>query len=133
MSLVKLTNLPDLGDDRGGLVAIEESQTIPFPIKRVYYIYGTKSGTARGFHAHKALQQVAICIAGKCNMLLDDGNNRDTVELGSPNSAVAIEPMVWHEMHDFTDDCVLLVLASDHYDENDYIRDYDAFLTLVKQ
>lgn len=133
MSLVKLIDLPDLGDHRGGLVAIEENQAIPFPIKRVYYIYCTKPDVVRGFHAHRALRQVAVCIAGKCNILLDDGNTRVSVDLDLPNKAVVIEPLIWHEMHDFTADCVLLVFASDYYDESDYIRSYDEFLTLVKK
>lgn len=128
MSLIQWVNFPPLGDDRGSLVALEAEETVPFPIKRVYYIFGTQTGVSRGFHAHKKLQQVAICVTGKCRMILDDGKAREEVWLESPTKAIRIETMIWHEMHDFSDDCVLLVLASEHYDESDYIRDYDEFL-----
>ncbi|MFT0213780.1 FdtA/QdtA family cupin domain-containing protein [Pseudomonas sp. F1_0610] len=131
MSLIQLLDLPELGDERGSLVAIEELKTIPFQIKRVYYIYGTQEKVARGFHAHKKLQQLAICVAGKCKMILDDGTQREEVWLDSPNKAVLIGNL-WHEMHDFSQDCVLLVLASEPYDEADYIRDYQEFLRVVK-
>jgi dTDP-4-dehydrorhamnose 3,5-epimerase-like enzyme len=120
-----------LGDDRGSLVAVEGSKTVSFEIKRVYYMFNTKTGVARGFHAHKTLQQVAVCMIGSCRMLLDDGKQKDEVLLDSATKGVAIEKMVWHEMYDFSPDCVLLVLASDHYDEADYIRDYDHFLKLL--
>lgn len=132
MSLVKLIDLPLLGDERGSLVAIESLSNVPFEIQRVYYIFGTEKGISRGFHAHKNLQQLAICVAGKCRMLLDDGKTKESVWLTSPNQALIIGEKVWHEMHDFSDDCVLLVLASQHYDENDYIRDYSEFLRYVK-
>lgn len=128
MSLIQLLDLPELGDERGSLVAIEELKTIPFQIKRVYYIYGTQEKVARGFHAHKKLQQLAICIAGKCKMILDDGTQREEVWLDSPNKGLLIGNQIWREMHDFSQDCVLLVLASELYDEVDYIRDYQSFL-----
>ena len=128
MELIKLIKLPLLGDERGSLVAIEANKHIPFEVKRVYYIFGTQCGVSRGFHAHKNLQQLAVCVSGKCRMLLDDGLNKETVWLDSPSKAIRIEPMIWHEMHEFSDDCVLLVLASEHYDESDYIRDYSDFI-----
>ena len=133
MSLVHWIDLPVLGDDRGSLVAIEASDTIPFEVQRVYYIFNTKSGVARGFHAHHQLQQLAVCVSGKCRMVLDDGQTKEEAWLDSPNKGVLIGDMIWREMHDFSDDCVLLVLASEHYDESDYIRDYDEFLKVVKQ
>lgn len=133
MTLVKKVDLRKLGDERGSLVAIEGNDTIPFPINRVYYIYGTDSTVARGFHAHKALQQMAVCVAGKCTMFLDDGKTKEEVIMESPGQGVLIEPMVWHEMHSFSEDCVLLVLASAHYDESDYIRDYSDFQKQVSQ
>ena len=133
MSLVHWIDLPVLGDDRGSLVAIEASDTIPFEVQRVYYIFNTKSGVARGFHAHHQLQQLAVCVSGKCRMVLDDGQTKEEAWLDSPNKGLLIGDMIWHEMHDFSDDCVLLVLASEHYDESDYIRDYDEFLKVVKQ
>lgn len=131
MSLVRLINLPSLGDERGGLVVLEGNDTVPFDIKRVYYIFNTQKDVSRGFHAHKQLKQVAVCIKGKCRMLLDNGLIQENVSLDSAAKGVLIDAMVWHEMHDFSDDCVLLVLASDHYDESDYIRKYDEFLTKV--
>ena len=133
MTLVKTVDFKKLGDERGSLIAIEGNNTIPFPINRVYYIYGTDSNVARGFHAHQGLQQMAVCVAGKCAMLLDDGETKEEVIMESPTQGVLIEPMVWHEMHSFSEDCVLLVLASAHYDESDYIRDYSDFLRQVSQ
>jgi len=106
---------------------------VPFEIKRVYYIYDTQAGVARGFHAHKALKQVAVCVSGSCRFLLDDGANKEEVVLNSPTQGLLIEHMVWREMYDFSEDCVLMVLASEHYDEADYIRDYDAFSSIVRK
>jgi len=131
MSLVQLIEFPILGDDRGFLIALESLHQIPFDIKRVYYIYGTKEGISRGFHAHKALQQVAVCVSGKCRMVLDDGREKTDVWLDSPSKGLFIDKMIWREMHDFSLDCVLLVIASDQYDESDYIRSYDYFITKV--
>lgn len=131
MSKVNLIDFPYLGDERGGLVALEENNSIPFSIKRVYYIFDTQAGMSRGFHAHKKLQQIAVCIKGSCKILLDDGNNREEVLLDSPRKGVLIGDLVWREMHDFSSDCVLLVLANELYDENDYIRDYKEFREVV--
>lgn len=131
MSLIKWINFPALGDERGSLVALEAEKSVPFVIKRVYYIFGTKAGVSRGFHAHRKLQQVAICITGSCRMILDDGQQRNEVLLNSPNKGLVIGDLVWREMHDFSEDCVLLVLASEHYDESDYIRNYDDFIHQV--
>lgn len=128
MSLVQWVNFPSLGDERGSLVALEGAKTVPFEIKRVYYIFGTQPGVARGFHAHRKLQQVAVCVTGKCRMVLDDGKTRENAWLDSPNKGLVIGDMVWHEMHDFSSDCVLLVLASEYYDESDYIRLYSDFV-----
>ena len=132
MSLIEWVNFPSLGDDRGSLVALEGGNTVPFEIKRVYYIFGTEQNVARGFHAHHNLKQVAICITGKCRMILDDGKTREEAWLDSPTKGLIIGDLIWREMHDFSDDCVLLVLASEHYDESDYIRDYQNFLKVVK-
>lgn len=131
MSLLKTIDFAQLGDERGSLISLEANKQIPFAIKRVYYIYGTEKEVARGFHAHKQLQQVAVCVAGKCRMILDDGKKREKIWLDSPAKGLLIEDMVWREMHDFSEDCVLLVLASEHYDEADYIRDYETFLESV--
>lgn len=133
MSLIQTINLKSLGDDRGGLVAIEANKDIPFDIKRVYYIFATQQDVARGFHAHKELQQLAVCVAGKCKMVLDDGTKKEEIWLDSPNKGIIIKDMIWHEMYDFSEDCVLMVLASEHYDESDYIRNYDEFLNRAVQ
>jgi len=127
LSNIQIINFPLLGDDRGSLVALEAKFTVPFEVKRVYYIFGTKFGVSRGFHAHRELQQVAICVTGKCRMLVDDGMRREEVWLDSPTKGLLIGDLVWREMHDFSPDCVLLVLANQHYNENDYIRSYDEF------
>ncbi|EHZ7120553.1 WxcM-like domain-containing protein [Vibrio vulnificus] len=132
MTLINTVNFKTLGDDRGSLVALEECKDIPFEIKRVYYIFSTKQGVARGFHAHRALRQLAVCVKGQCTMLLDDGKNKESLVLDSQSIGIMIEPMQWHEMHDFSADCVLLVLANDVYDESDYIRNYNEFLELTK-
>lgn len=133
MALVELIDFPSLGDDRGSLVALEgNKKSIPFEIKRVYYIYGTKKGVARGFHAHKKLKQVAICLSGSCRFVMDNGIDKAEVNLDSPLQGLLIDTMQWHEMYDFSSDCILLVLASDVYDESDYIRDYDCFLEQAK-
>jgi dTDP-4-dehydrorhamnose 3,5-epimerase-like enzyme len=126
--LINIIKFKKLGDIRGSLVALEDGKDIPFRIKRVYYIYGTKEGVSRGFHAHKELSQVAICINGSCKFLLDNGNKKENILLNTPEKGLLIEKMVWREMYDFSDDCILMVLASEHYDESDYIRDYDEFL-----
>lgn len=131
MSLIQLLNFPPLGDDRGSLIALEEFKNIPFEIKRIYYIFDTKEGVGRGFHAHKELKQIAICVSGKCRMVLDNGKAREDVWLDSPTKGILIGNLIWREMHDFSKDCVLLVLASNYYNETDYIRDYDEFLKVV--
>lgn len=127
----KLTTLPLRGDHRGSLCVVEGERDTDFPIARVYYIFGTQAGVARGFHAHRALRQLAVCVSGSCTLMFDDGRNRRNVVLDRPDLAVTIGPMIWHEMHDFSDDAVLMVLADQHYDEADYIRDYDAFRAMV--
>ena len=128
MSLIQWIELPNLGDQRGGLVVAETCKNIPFDLKRLYYIFDAKSDVPRGFHAHKELHQIAFCIKGKCKMLMDNGFAKEEVWLDQPNKGLQIPPMIWHEMHDFSEDCVLLVLASEHYDESDYIRDYADFI-----
>jgi dTDP-4-dehydrorhamnose 3,5-epimerase-like enzyme len=130
---VKWIQFQELGDERGSLVAIEigNQKEIPFDVKRVYYIYRTELGVSRGYHAHKELKQVAFAISGSCQMVLDDGLKRSTVTLDSPTKGILIENFVWREMHNFSPECVLLVLASEHYDEADYIREYDDFLKVV--
>jgi dTDP-4-dehydrorhamnose 3,5-epimerase-like enzyme len=126
-----LIDFQTLGDTRGSLVALETGKQVPFDIKRAYYIFDTKEGVRRGFHAHKTLQQVAVCVRGACTFLLDDGVHQATVRLDRPSVGLYIGAMLWREMFDFTDDCVLLVLADAVYDESDYIRSHADFLRSI--
>ena len=132
MTSYRLVDFKTLGDERGSLIAIEEGYNAPFDIKRVYYIFDTKEGVERGFHAHINLKQIAIAVKGSCTFVLDDGNTRNEVKLDTPNQGLLIEGLTWREMKDFSSDCVLVVLASEHYDESDYIRDYNKFLEMTK-
>ena len=131
MSLIKTISFKPLGDQRGSLVALENNKSVPFDIKRVYYIFGTKEGVSRGFHAHRNLKQVAVCVTGSCRFVLDNGKQKEEIILDSPLKGLVIGKMIWHEMYDFSGDCVLLLLASEYYDEADYIRDYQKFLKAV--
>lgn len=120
------------GDERGKLIALEAfSEKVPFDIKRMYYIFDTTPGTVRGKHAHKELKQVLICVSGACTIECEmmDGTKSE-YRLDWPNKGLLIEGIVWRNMKDFSKGAVLLVLASEHYDESDYIRDYDTFLCM---
>ena len=116
------------GDERGQLVALEEHKDIPFEIKRVYYMYDTGKGVTRGQHAHKSLEQILICIHGSCKLMLDNGKEKKIVSLEKPYEGLYISNNIWREMYDFSSDAVLMVLASDVYKEEDYIRNYDDYL-----
>ena len=131
MQVVKYVFQPH-GDERGQLVALEEYKDIPFEIKRVYFMYDTLEGVRRGFHAHKSLEQILICIHGSCKILLDNGLEKMVVPLEKPYEGLYVSNDMWREMFDFSPDAVLLVLASELYDERDYIRDYDEFLAFIK-
>lgn len=120
------------GDHRGKLIAVEALKDIPFEIKRMYYIFDTGSDEARGFHAHKHLEQLIIAMNGSCRFVLDDGNTREEIVLNRPDIGLYIGKNMWREMYDFTGDCKLVVLASIYYDEKEYIRDYNEFLKSVK-
>jgi hypothetical protein len=133
MSLIKIIDFPPLGDNRGSLVALEAHKTVPFDIKRVYYIFGTQPSVSRGFHAHRILQQLAVCVSGKCRIILDNGSCREEIWLDSPTKGLLIGDLIWREMYDFSADCVLLVLASENYKESDYIRSYDDFKCMVSK
>ena len=128
MNSARLVDLERIGDERGSLVALERANGLPFDIKRVYYIFGTAGGASRGFHAHRDLRQLVISVSGTCRLVVDDGRDRSDIWLNSPTKGLMIEGLIWREMHDFSPDCVLLVLASDIYKESDYIRDYRVFL-----
>ncbi len=127
MTLARYVDFAVRGDDLGWLVALEAERNVPFPIKRVYYIFGTREGIRRGKHAHRRLTQMMVCLTGQCKVLLDDGNTREDVVLTRNDHGLMLDPMLWHEMYDFSPDCVLLVLADNYYDEADYIRDYRTF------
>lgn len=116
----------------GALTFIEGGRDVPFEVKRVYYIYDALPGERRGFHAHKSLEQYLICIHGSCKVLLDDGTEKKTIELSDPSEGLYVGHGVWREMYDFFDEAVLLVLASDYYTEDDYIRNYQMFLDYVR-
>jgi dTDP-4-dehydrorhamnose 3,5-epimerase-like enzyme len=132
MNNIKVLNFNIIGDERGSLVSIEQLKNIPFEIKRVYYIWGTEKEFARGKHAHTQLEQILICVSGSCKIRLDNGKEKQIVELKDKNQGLFIGQMIWREMFDFSEDCVLLVLASEYYDEKEYIRDYNEFLEKVK-
>lgn len=119
------------GDDRGQLIALEEYKDFPFSVKRVYYIYDTLEGVVRGHHAHKCLKQILICVHGSCKIHLDNGHETEEVLLDSPAKGLFIANDMWREMYDFSPDAVLMVLASELYDESDYIRDYDEFKKFI--
>ena len=129
--LIRFIEFPVIGDERGSLVALESMKDVPFDIKRVYYLYGMQSELSRGFHAHKELIQIAICVKGSCDILMDNGIKKEVVNLSSPSRGLIINTMQWHEMSNFSNDCILLVLASDVYDESDYIRDFSEFTRII--
>lgn len=128
---IKFIQFQSHGDERGSLVALEDHKNIPFTIKRVYYMFNTKEKIRRGFHAHKKLQQLAVVLKGSCRFMLDDGNEKIDFLLDNPAQGLYIKSFVWREMYDFSDDCVLLVLADSFYDEDDYIRDYQEFKVMI--
>ena len=119
------------GDERGQLIAFEELRDIPFKIKRVYYMYDTAEGVVRGKHAHRKLEQILVCIHGSCKIRLDNGKEKKVVPLEKPYEGLYVANNMWREMFDFSEDAILLVFASELYDEDDYIRDYDEFLRFV--
>ena len=121
-----------LGDYRGQLVALEENRNIPFDLKRVFYIFGTQEGISRGNHSHYKTKQFLVAVNGSCKVTLDDGYNKETFNLNKPNLGLFQDALIWGTMHDFSSDCVLMVLANEYYDASDYITDYDKFLKEVK-
>ncbi|MCL6263681.1 FdtA/QdtA family cupin domain-containing protein [Craterilacuibacter sp. RT1T] len=125
---IKLIQLQKHGDARGSLVSLEDQKNVPFTIRRVYYLFGTQPNVRRGLHAHKNLRQLVIVVRGSCRFLLDDGNEHIEIFLDNPAQGLLIESMMWREMYDFSEDCVLMVLADAHYDESDYIRSHEQFM-----
>lgn len=131
----KFIELPRIIDGRDGIISVaEQNRNIPFSIKRVYYIYDLKSDlSVRGMHAHKSLEQVLFCVNGRFELIVDDGYNKNQFKMDTPNLGIYLGPMLWHEMRKFSENCILLVLASDYFNEDDYIRDYSEFLSFIRQ
>lgn len=128
---VELLELPSHGDKRGQLVVVEGNKDIPFDIKRIFYIYGSDPDVVRGQHANKRTEFVLINVAGKSKVRVKDGKGNEAVfSLNRPHTGIYLPSMVWKDMYDFSEDSVLLCLASEHYDAEEYIRDYDKFVEL---
>ena len=128
----RLVDLPLRGDERGSLIPIEQGDELPFAIARTYFIVGTRPGVTRGLHAHRKLSQLLVALNGRCRIVLDDGTKRVELWLDRPDRGLLISGLVWREMHDFSSECVLGVLADHRYDPADYIRDYHKFLTAAR-
>lgn len=128
----RLIDLPKIVDYRGNLSFIEAGEHIPFEIKRVYYLYDVPAGADRGGHAHKNLQQLLVPLAGSFNIVLDDGVEKETYQLNRPFQGLYITSRIWREINNFSSGSVCLVLASEHYDEDDYYRHYPDFIASLK-
>ena len=129
----KVIELPEMGDERGNLVVIEGNMDIPFEIKRVFYMYGTDETMIRGSHANKKSEFVLINVAGETKIKIDDGFSTAVIELNKPRMGIYIPAMLWKDMYDFSKDSVLLVLASEHYDSTEYIRDYGEYKRIIEE
>lgn len=126
-----ILELPKISDPRGNLTFIEANRHIPFEIRRVYYLYDVPGGAERGGHAHKALHEFIIAISGSFDVVLDDGSHKKRFHLNRSYFGLYICPMIWRELDNFSSGAVCMVLASDFYDESDYLRDYDAYLAAL--
>lgn len=130
----KLIEFADLGDERGNLVVIEgEGRDLPFDIKRVFYIYGSDSTVIRGQHANRETEFLLVNVSGSSKVRVDNGDESAVIELNRPRMGLYLSSMLWKDMYDFSEDSVLLVLASRHYDEKEYIRDYGTYLQVLKE
>ena len=127
----KLIDLPKISDPRGNLSFIEGGQHIPFDIKRVYYLYDVPGGSDRGSHAHKSLHQFIVAMSGSFDVVLDDGKQKQRFHLNRSYYGLYMCPMMWRDLDNFSSGAVCMVLASSHYDQADYIRDYQEFLTMT--
>jgi dTDP-4-dehydrorhamnose 3,5-epimerase len=127
-SLIQLVDIPQRGDARGQLSVAELGGVLPFAVRRAYWIHGTKPGVSRGFHAHRQLRQLCVCVAGSVRISLFDGTREESVVLATTTQGLLIGPGLWREMHDFSQDCVLMVFADAEYAESDYIRDREQFI-----
>lgn len=132
MSLVQKFLLKKIVDPRGEIVIAEAQNEIPFEIRRIYFLKNLQSSHPRGFHAHKKLKQLAVCLTGSCKMILDNGHEKEIVHMDNSSEGILIDAMIWHEMYDFSSDCVFLVFADNQYDESDYIRNYSDFIGATK-
>ena len=134
MNHVRMLDFPQRGDDRGHLVIVEGQKDVPFEIKRVFYIYGSDSDVVRGQHANKKTEFVLINVAGTSKVKVKDGEGNEAIYcLNRPHTGIYLPTMVWKDMYDFSEDSVLLVLASEHYDPEEYIRDYEIFEQEIKK
>lgn len=133
LSKCKIIDLPKVTDARGNLTFVEENKHIPFQIKRVYYLYDVPAGEARGGHAHKRLQQLIISASGSFDVVLDDGSRRKRFHLNRSYYGLYLPSMIWRELDNFSSGSVCLVLASELFEEDDYIRDYETFRKLVRK
>lgn len=124
-----LIELPHIHDERGSLSFVESDAHIPFSIERIYYLYDVPDAKVRGAHAHKQLQQLIIPISGSFDIELDDGESKKTFHLNRPDQGLYICPMIWRDLSNFSENAVCLVLASEKYDADEYIRDYEEFIT----
>ncbi len=130
----KIIEFTDLGDERGNLVVIEgDGMDIPFEIKRVFYIYGSDSEVIRGQHANRETEFLLVNVSGTSKVKIDNGTESEVILLNRPRMGLYLSSMVWKDMYDFSEDSVLLVLASKHYDASEYIRDYSDYLAELKK
>jgi dTDP-4-dehydrorhamnose 3,5-epimerase-like enzyme len=127
----RLLDLPVIRDRRGNLTFLESGITAPFEIRRVYYLYDVPGGESRAGHAHRTLEQLLIAVSGSFDVVLDDGQTHDVVTLNRSYVALYVPKLIWRELENFSSGAVCLALASEHFDEGDYIRDYDEFLAAV--
>ena len=129
----RLMQMKVFGDERGKLVSIESNKNIPFEIKRVYYIFDTLPEQQRGCHAHKTLEQIIIAVDGACQFILDDGKTREKIWLNRPDIGLYIGKNIWREMCHFSYGCKLMIIASEYFNEKEYIRNYNEFLSEIKK
>ncbi len=130
---IKLLEWKDLGDERGNLVVVEGNRDIPFAIRRIFYIYGSDDTVVRGQHANRNSEFVMINVCGTSKVRVDNGSESRIIELNRPRMGLYLKNNVWKDMYDFSPDSILLVLASEHYDESEYIRDYGEYLKYLKE
>lgn len=127
--VIKTLKLPVIVDDCN--LAVAQKPDVPFAIKRVYYIYNTKNNESRGFHAHRKTQQILFCLSGSVRVVVETKEGRSECFLNDPSEGVFLDSLAWHEMHDMDESTILLILASDEYNEADYIRDYQQFKEIL--